>query len=125
MTTGTLTVSPHSIQGFPMNDYPDSTVVVSFSVTRGTVRNTRYTPVYDLNWDVALDLSVPEGENTLTIRVDNGSFGPLTTVKVELDQIFSTGSDSRSIALKSDEGRSLGELKLGIKFDVSVPKTCA
>ncbi|KAL9559045.1 hypothetical protein MBANPS3_000608 [Mucor bainieri] len=120
MATGILKVYPRSIEGFPISDYPeDSMIILMFSVTRGETRNTRPTIAYGLNWDVELHLFVPEGEDTLTIRVLDEETGPLATVTVELDQVFSQHDDAKLVPLKTDGGRSLGKLNLSLEFDLN------
>lgn len=67
--------------------------------------------------------TVPEGENYLNIELVNESpnnGGIVATAKVALNQVYSQGNESKWIQLNSNQGRSYGELKLNLTFNVSV-----
>lgn len=67
--------------------------------------------------------TVPEGENFLNLEVVNESpnnGGIIATAKVALNQVYSQGHESKWVQLNSNQGRSYGELKLNLTFNVSV-----
>lgn len=66
---------------------------------------------------------MPEGENFLNLEVVNESpnnGGIIATAKVALNQVYSQGHESKWVQLNSNQGRSYGELKLNLTFNVSV-----
>lgn len=79
--------------------------------------------IRDLQILILLCSTVPEGENNLNIELVNESSnngGIVATAKVALNQVYNLGNESKWVQLNSNNGRSYGELKLNLTFNVSL-----